>query len=130
MVPLATAVPPALQKLVTTPVLASEKPAGFNHVKITRLPADRRLHTLGAVRLDFSNSHLSESASYALMRTHAAAVGLARKEAAVKTGGLYQTRAVAIRRFAVAVIAKSGAKAETLLALAVAHLRRSEGWTR
>jgi len=128
MVVQASTVPPALQKLATTAVLASERPAGFPHVKIIRLPADLRLHTLGAVRLDFSNSHSSESASYALLRTHAAAVTLARKEEAVNTGGLYQTQAVAIRGFAVAVIAKPGATAKALLTLAVAHLRRSEGW--
>jgi hypothetical protein len=122
------ATPPALQKLASTPVLASERPAGFTHAKIVRLPRDPRLHTLGAVRIDFSNSHTSESASYALLRTHAAAVRLARREAALKTGGLH-TQAVAIRHFAVAVIATTSAKAKGLLTLAVAHLRRSEGWT-
>lgn len=73
--------PPALQRISTTPVLASERPAGFPHVKVTRLAADRRIHTLGVVRIDFSNSHASESASYALMRTHAAARRLAHTEA-------------------------------------------------
>src|SRR3954468_1500 len=34
----------------------------------------RRIHTLGGVRIDFGNSHASESESYALLRTHAAAV--------------------------------------------------------
>src|SRR6476646_1269300 len=118
--------PPALQRIATTPVLASERPAGFPQVKITRLAADRRIHTLGGVRIDFSNSHASESASYALLRTHAAAVRLAHTEASFKTAGLFHTRAVAIGRFAVGVTATTKAEAKILLTLAVAHLRRSE----
>jgi hypothetical protein len=118
--------PPALQRIATTPVLASEKPAGYPQVKITRLAANRHIHTLGGVRIDFSNSHATESASYALMRTHAAALRLAHTEATVKTGGLFSTRAVAVGRFAVGVTATSKAKARTFLALALAHLRRSE----
>lgn len=118
--------PPALQRIAATPVLASERPAGFPRVKITRLAADRRLHTLGAVRIDFSNSHTTESASYALMRTNAAARSLARREASQKTGGLFYTRAVAVGRFAVGVAAATKPGAKTLLALAIAHLRRSE----
>jgi hypothetical protein len=118
--------PPALERIATTPVLASEKPAGYPHVKITRLAANRRIHTLGGVRIDFSNSHASESESYALLRTHAAALRLAHTEATVKTGGLFHTRAVAVGRFAVGVTATTKAKAKTFLSLAVAHLRRSE----
>ena len=118
--------PPALERIATTPVLASERPAGFPHVKITRLAANRHIHTLGGVRIDFSNSHASESASYALMRTRAAALRLARTEASFKTAGLFHTRAVAIGRFALGVAATTKAEAKILLALAVAHLRRSE----
>lgn len=118
--------PPALQRIATTPVLASEKPPGYPQVKITRLAANQHIHTLGAIRIDFSNSHASESASYALMRTHAAALRLAHTEATAKTGGLFSTRAVAVGRFAVGVTATSKAKASTFLALALAHLRRSE----
>ena len=118
--------PPPLQRIATTPVLASERPAGFPHVKITRLAANRHVHTLGAVRIDFINRHASESASYALMRTHAAALRLARREATVQTGGLFHIRAVASGRFAVGVTATTKAKAKILLALALAHLRRSE----
>jgi hypothetical protein len=117
--------PTALERIATTPVLASEKPAGFPHVKITRLAANRHIHTLGSVRIDFSNSHASQSASYALMRTHAAALRLAHTEATFKTGGLFHTRAVAVGRFAVGVTATTKAKAKTFLALALAHLRRS-----
>src|SRR5262249_12748752 len=119
-------VPPALQRVATTPVLASERPAGYPHVKITRLAANRHIHTLGGVRIDFSNSHASESASYALMRTHPAALRLAHTEATLKTGGLFHTRAVAVGRFAVGVTAATRAKAKTFPALAFAHLRRSE----
>ena len=118
--------PPALQRIATTPVLASERPSGFPHVKVTRLAPTRRIHTLGGVRIDFSNSHASESASYALMRTHAAALRLARTEATFKTGGLFHTRAVAVGRLAVGVTATTRAQAKTLLALALSHLRRSE----
>jgi hypothetical protein len=118
--------PPELQRIATTPVLASERPAGFPHVKVTRLAANRHIHTLGVVRIDFSNSHASESASYALMRTHAAARRLAHTEATLKTGGLFHTRAVAVGRFTVGVTATTKAQAKTFLALALAHLRRSE----
>ena len=118
--------PAALQRIAATPVLASERPAGFTHVKITRLGPNRQVHTLGIVRIDFSNSHGSESAGYALMRTHAAAVRFAHRAGTLGTGGLFHTRAVAIRRFTVAVTATTAAKAKILLALALAHLRRAE----
>ena len=117
--------PPALERIATTPVLASEKPAGFPHVKVTRLAANRHIHTVGTVRID-SNGDASESSSYALMRTHAAALRLAHTEATVKTGGLFHVRAAAVGRFAVAVTATTRAKAKTFLTLALAHLRRSE----
>ena len=119
--------PPALQRIAATPVLASETPAGFLHVKITRLGPNKRAHTLGIVRIDFSNRHTSESAGYALMKTHTAAIRFAHKAATIKTGGLFFTKAIAIRRLAVAVTATTAKNARTLLALAVAHLRRSEG---
>jgi hypothetical protein len=118
--------PPALQRIATTPVLASERPTGYPHVKITCLAANRHIHTLGGVRIDFSNSHASESASYALMRTHAAAFRLAHTEATLKTGGLFRTRAVAVGRIAVGVTATTKTKAKILLTLALSHLRRSE----
>jgi hypothetical protein len=118
--------PPALQRIATTPVLASERPAGFPHLKITRLGPNHHAHTLGIVRIDFSNRHTSESAGYALMRTHAAALRFAHQAQIIKTGGLFYTRAVAIRRFAVAVTATTAANAKALLALALAHLLRSQ----
>jgi hypothetical protein len=121
--------PAALERIAATPVIASERPAGFPHVKITRLGPNRREHTLGIVRIDFSNRRTSEGAGYALLRTHAAAVRLAHRAATVKTGGLFAARAVAIRRFTIAVTARTAAKAKTLLRLALAHLRRAEGWT-
>jgi hypothetical protein len=95
-------------------------------MKVIRLAADRRIHSLGSVRIDFSNSHASESASYALMRTHAAARRLAHREATVRTAGLFHTRAVAVGRFTVGVTATTKAEAKTFLALALSHLRRSE----
>lgn len=118
--------PPALQRIASTPVLASERPVGFPHVRVTRLAANGHLHTLGGVRIDFGNAHASESASYALMRTHAAALRLAHTEATFKTAGLFHTRAVAVGRFAVGVTATTKAQATSLLALALSHLRRSE----
>jgi hypothetical protein len=122
----APTLPPALERVATTPVSAAERPVGFPHVKVIRLAANRRIRTLGAVRIDFSNSHASESASYAFMPTGAAARRLAHTEAAVKTGGLFSTQAAAVGRFAVAVTATTRANAKTFLALALAHLRRSE----
>jgi hypothetical protein len=118
--------PAALQRIATTPILPSETPAGFTHLKITRLGPNKRAHTLGIVRIDFSNSHTSESAGYALLRTHAAAIQFAHQAEAVRTGRLFYTRAVAIRRFTVAVSATTPARAKALLTLALAHLRRSE----
>src|SRR5690242_21786017 len=95
MLAAAPKLPPALQRIATTPVLASETPTGFPHLKITRLGPNSRAHTLGIVRIDFSNSHASESAGYALLRTHAAAIRFAHTAATVKTGGLFYTKAVA-----------------------------------
>jgi hypothetical protein len=118
--------PPALERIATTPVLASERPAGFPDVKITRLGPNNRAHTLGIVRIDFSNPHMSESAGFALLRTHAAATRFANQAANINVGGVFHTKAVAIGRFAVAVTATTAAKAKALLAQAVAHLRRSE----
>ena len=122
----APTLPPSLARIASTPILASEKPAGFTHVKVSRLAPDPRYHTLGAVRIDFSNARTSESASYALLRTSAAAARLARTEANVNTGGLFHARAVAVGRFAIAVAANTVQEARTLLGLALAHRRRSE----
>lgn len=118
--------PPALQRIAATPVLISEMPAGFAHFKITRLAADPRIQSRGVVRIDFTNSHGSESASYALLRTHAAAVGLIRRASAVRTGGLFYVRATAVGSFAVVVTATTDTEAKTFLTLALSHLRRSE----
>jgi hypothetical protein len=120
--------PPAVQRIVTTPVLASERPAGFRQVKIIRLPPNRRARTLGAVSIQFSNGHSAEQTNDALLATHAAAVRFAGLESRDPTVGPFHVRAVAVRRFAVVVMAYTATGAKTLLALAVAHLRRSEGW--
>ena len=119
-------VPPPLERIAATPVLASEMPAGFTRVKVLRLAPNRRYHTLGGVRIDFSNSRVSESASYALLRTNSAAAHLARVEGNFSTAGLFRVRAVAVGRFAVAVTAKTAAEAGSLWRLALMHLRRSE----
>jgi hypothetical protein len=120
------AIPPPLLKLVNTPVLRSELPAGFTSAKVTRLPADPRYHTLGAVRIDFSNVRGSESASFALFTTPAQAASFARTERGVRTGGLFHVEATAVGRFVVGVTAATRTQAGRLLQLAVAHLRRSE----
>lgn len=101
-------------------------PAGFTHATVVRLAPDRRYHTLGAVRIDFTNAHMSESASYALFKTTAGATVFARTERAVRTGGLFRVQVAVVGRVVVGVTAKTSAQAKTLLALAVRHLRRSE----
>lgn len=118
--------PPPLQKLANTPVLRSELPAGFQHAKVTRLAPNRHIHTLGAVRIDFSNAHATESASYALFKSRAAASAFARRERATKTAGLFHVRAEALGRLVVGVTGITRAQATTLLGIAVRHLRRSE----
>ena len=118
--------PPPLQKLADTPVLRSEIPAGFHHVTVVRLPPDRRIHTLGAVRIDFTNARASESASYALFGNRARASAFARRERAVKTGGLFRVQVAVVGRIVVGVTATTRAQANALLTLAIRHLRRSE----
>jgi hypothetical protein len=120
--------PPALQRIATTPVLASEKPAGFRQVKIIRRGPNRRAHTLGSVSIQLSNGHFAEQSNDAVLATHTAAARLVRLEARDPVVGPFHVRAVAIRRFAVVVMAYTAGGAKALLALAVAHLRRSEGW--
>jgi hypothetical protein len=117
---------PLLHKLAATPVLRSEMPAGFTGTKVVTLAPDARFQTLGGVRLDFSNARTTESAGYALMRSNAAATRFAKTAARVNGGSLFQVRAVAVGRFAVAVTAATSAGASALLRLAVAHLKRSE----
>jgi hypothetical protein len=121
----AQVLPPPLHKLAATPVLASEMPPGFTRTKIVLLAPNARLHTLGAVRIDFFTSHANISASYALTKTNAAAVRLAHTEASISGGSLFHVRALAVGRFAIAVTGRTVAEASNLLRLAVAHLRRS-----
>lgn len=118
--------PPTLEKLYNAPVLRSEMAAGFHHAKVVRLAPDRRYHTLGAVRIDFTNARSSESASYALFMDVARATAFARTERAINTGGLFRVRVAVVGRFVVGVTAKTVAQAKVLLALAIRHLRRSE----
>jgi hypothetical protein len=119
--------PPTLNKLAAAPVLTSEMPPGFTHVKIVRLPGASRVHLLGGVRLDFSNAHTTESESFALFASPAAAQALANRASKVNGGGLFSAKAVAMGRFVIAVTAVTRDGASALLGLALAHFRRAEG---
>jgi hypothetical protein len=121
----AHALPPSLERLANTPVLASEMPPGFTRVKIVRLAARSELSTLGGVRIDFINAHTTESESYALMKTNAAAALFARTEMKIDGGTLFRVRAVAIGRFVVGVTGRTATEASNLLRLAVARFRRA-----
>jgi hypothetical protein len=119
--------PPALQKLQTTPVLASEIPPGFSRTKIFRLAANQKLSTLGGVRIDFISAHVTESESYALTRSNAAAARLAQTEMKIDGGSLFRVRAVVVGRFVVGATGRTAAEAGAVLRLALAHFRRAEG---
>jgi hypothetical protein len=119
--------PPSLDRLATTPVLASEMPPGFTRATIVRLASNRKLSTLGGVRIDFSNAHATESESYALMKTTAAAVLFAHTEAKIDGGSLFHVRAIAVGRFVIGATGRTVTEANNLLRLAVAHFRRAEG---
>jgi hypothetical protein len=119
--------PPALQKLQTTPVLASEIPPGFSRAKIFRLAANQKLSTLGGVRIDFISAHVTESESYALTRSNAAAARLAQTEMKIDGGSLFRVRAVVVGRFVVGATGRTAAEAGAVLRLALAHFRRAEG---
>lgn len=121
----AQAVPPSLERLAATPVLASEMPPGFSRAKVIRLAPNLQLSTLGGVRIDFINAHLTESESYALMKTNAAAARFAQSEMKIDGGSLFRVRAVAIGRFVIGATGRTAAEAATILRLAVAHFRRS-----
>jgi hypothetical protein len=119
--------PPSLERLATTSVLSSELPPGFTRTKLVRLPANQKLGTLGGVRIDFLSAHLTESESYALMKTNAAAGLFAQTEAKIDGGSLFHVRAVAIGRFVVGATGRTVSEARNLLRLAVVHFRRAEG---
>lgn len=123
----AQALPPPLERLATTTVLASELPVGFSHAKLVRLAPNQKLGTLGGVRIDFTSPHITESESYALMKTNAAAALLAQTEMKIDGGSLFRVRAVAIGRFVLGATGRTAAEANALLRLAVAHFRRVEG---
>ena len=121
------ALPPPLAKLSTTPVLRSEMPAGFTRATIMILPADPRYHTLGAVRIDFSNARTTESAIYTLFKNSAQAAAFTHTEEKIKTGGLFQIAVAPVGRIVLGVTGRTHTQAETLLRLALAHLQRSTG---
>jgi hypothetical protein len=100
-------------------------PPGFSRAKIVRLAPNQKLGTLGGVRIDFSNAHATESESYALMKTNAAAALFAQTEMKIDGGSLFRVRAVAIGRFVVGATGRTAADASNVLRLAVAHFRRS-----
>lgn len=125
MITQAQALPPSLAKLAATPVLASEMPPGFSHAKVVRLAANQKLSTLGGVRIDFISAHLTESESFALMKSNAAAALFAQTEMKIDGGTLFRVRAVAIGRFVVGATGRTATEASNLLRLAVAHFRRS-----
>jgi hypothetical protein len=119
--------PPLLERLATASVLTSEMPPGFTHTKIVRLAPNQKLSTLGGVRIDFASAHLTESESYALMKTQAAAALFAQTEMKIDGGSLFRVRAVAIGRFVVGATGRTSSEASNLLRLAVARFRRVEG---
>ena len=124
------ATPPPIERLATTPVLASEMPPGYTRVKIVLLPPNKRFAALGGVRgvrIDFSNADSTISESYALMKTKTAAVRFAQTEAKTNGGSLFRVRSVAAGRFAVAVTGRTASEASNVLRLAVAHLHRVNG---
>ena len=98
---------------------------GFGRATIVRLAPNLRLSTLGGVRIDFINAHTTESASYALMKTNAAAALFAQTEMKVDGGSLFRVRTVAIGRFVVGATGRTATEASNLLRLAIAHFRRS-----
>jgi hypothetical protein len=120
------ALPPVLAKLSNTPVLRSEMPVGFTRASVSKLPADPRLHSLGAVRIDFKAARSSESASYALFKSSAQAAAFAHVEEKAKTGGRFQIAVAPVRGIVVAVTGATRAQAKVLLQLALRHLRRSQ----
>ena len=120
----AQTIPPSLQKLAATPILASEMPPRFSRAKIVRLAPNRKLSTLGGVRIDLINAHATESESYALMKSNAAAALFAQTEMKIDGGTLFRVRAVAIGRFVIGATGRTAAEAKSLLRLAVAHFRR------
>jgi hypothetical protein len=119
--------PPSLNKLASTPVLAAEMPPGFSRVKIVRLAPNQKLGTLGGVRIDFVNANATESESYALMKTNAAAALFAQTEMKIDGGSLFRVRAVAIGRFVVGATGRTATEASNILRLALAHFRRTQG---
>jgi hypothetical protein len=119
--------PPSLEKLRTTPVLASEMPPGFTRVKVVVLPGVARVHLLGGIRLDFSNARTTESESFAFLQTPAAALALAKTAAKVNGGSLFSAKTAVVGRFMIAATAATRAGASALLQLALAHFHRAEG---
>jgi hypothetical protein len=115
--------PPPLEKLLNLPVLRSELPAGFDHSKASALTP--RYHTVGAVKIEFTNRTTTESVSFALFKTHAQAAAFARTERSIKTGGLFRIGVDLVGRVVIGAGAATRAQANALLAFGLDRLRRS-----
>lgn len=118
--------PPPLEKLLNTPVLQSEVPAGFAHPSVSNLGPVPRYHVIGAVRIEFKNHTTTEAVSFALFKTQAQANSFAQVARNVKTGGLFRTQVAVVGKFVLSAAAATRAQAKDLMSFATAHLRRVE----
>jgi hypothetical protein len=115
--------PPPLENLLHLPVLRSEMPAGFDHSKASALAP--RYHTIGAVKIEFTNRTTTESVSFALFKTQAQAGTFARTERGIKTGGLFQIEVDVVGRVVIGAGAATRAQAHALITFGLDRLRRS-----
>jgi hypothetical protein len=115
--------PPPLENLLHLPVLRSEMPAGFDHSKASALAP--RYHTIGAVKIEFTNRTTTESVSFALFKTQAQAATFARTERSIKTGGLFQIEVDVVGRVVIGAGAATRAQAHALITFGLDRLRRS-----
>lgn len=118
-----TTLPPPLEKLLNLPVLRSEMPVGFKHSKASALTP--RFHTVGAVKIEFTNRSTTESVSFALFKTQAQAATFARTERGINTGGLFQIEVRVVGRVVIGAGAATRAQARALITFGVDRLRRS-----
>jgi hypothetical protein len=119
-------VAPPIERLLNTPVLRSEMPAGFDRAKVSFLSPDPRYHTLGAVRVDFVSRGTTESVSFALFKNQTQASAFARTARNVNTGGLFRTQVAVVGRIVISAAAATRTKASALITFGLEHLRRSE----
>jgi hypothetical protein len=115
------ALPPPLAKLLNTPVLRSELPAGFDHASTFPRASAPRYHILGGVAIELTGASGTAFVSYELFGTHMQAAAFARTHA--RAG---RVQSAVIDRIAVIAAGTTRAGAVSLLRAAVAHLRHSE----